>query len=313
MEQRLACGKDTLMTSWSCGMAVIPERKNFTIGLILLTHIYASPNTYQPQKSHSLTYWLPLNQAKLYTSTYSKPTDKNSLLQFSYHHPRALRENLPYGQFLRIRRNCTNKEDFLSQSTVLTNKLSEKGYPKKILKPGQKRAYNANRTSLLENYPRFAEKKLACVTTFSSISNQVKKIVLKRWNILNSVQLHLSRPLFSFKRSKNIGDLVVHTWPARTNVQKTRDTGTFLPPVTGHHRCGNCSVCKFTTTSQTLTLADGSIWVQRSHINCNTVYCVYMITCPCNWHYTLAWLHDQSRLESWNTEATFNVEGQLLN
>ena len=44
--------------------------------------------------------------------TYEKPTACNNLLHFSSFHPRHLRTNLPFGQFLRSRRNCSELTDY---------------------------------------------------------------------------------------------------------------------------------------------------------------------------------------------------------
>ncbi|CAI9595210.1 unnamed protein product, partial [Staurois parvus] len=62
------------------------------------------------------------------TKSYFKPTDRNSFIpKDSCHLPRWL-ANIPRGQFLRIHRNCTNREDFITQSNILKNRFIEKGY-----------------------------------------------------------------------------------------------------------------------------------------------------------------------------------------
>lgn len=45
---------------------------------------------------------------QLRTTLYSNPTDRHKALHCSSHHPRSLHDNLPFGQFLRIRHNCSN-------------------------------------------------------------------------------------------------------------------------------------------------------------------------------------------------------------
>ena len=82
---------------------------------------------------------ISIDDGKLRTKTFSKVTDRNSLLRFESHHPKSLRNNLPYGQFLRIRRNCSEVEDYHQQAVSLSQKLSRKGYPSRILHNAQKR------------------------------------------------------------------------------------------------------------------------------------------------------------------------------
>ncbi|KAJ1206431.1 hypothetical protein NDU88_001836 [Pleurodeles waltl] len=52
------------------------------------------------------------HEGGLSTEVYYKPTDRNNLLQYQSFHPRALRDNLPVGQFLRLRRNCEKSLGF---------------------------------------------------------------------------------------------------------------------------------------------------------------------------------------------------------
>ncbi|KAJ1177455.1 hypothetical protein NDU88_002710 [Pleurodeles waltl] len=86
----------------------------------------------------------------LKTEVYYKPTDRNNLLQFHSFHPRSLRENLPVGQFLRLRRNCTELTDFKKHAKKLNDKLQVRGYPAYLLRRAEKRARFSNRETLLQ-------------------------------------------------------------------------------------------------------------------------------------------------------------------
>lgn len=56
-----------------------------------------------------------------------KPTDRNAFIPLgSCHHTQWLC-NIPRGQFVRFRRNCTHESDYLSQSQVLTARFLQKG------------------------------------------------------------------------------------------------------------------------------------------------------------------------------------------
>ncbi|XP_077342840.1 uncharacterized protein LOC143987733 [Lithobates pipiens] len=70
---------------------------------------------------------------RLETKAYFKPTDANSYLPMqSGHHPAWLK-NIPKGQVTRIRRNCSNDNDFYSQANIIKEKFLEKGYCDKQL------------------------------------------------------------------------------------------------------------------------------------------------------------------------------------
>ncbi|XP_078533257.1 uncharacterized protein LOC144819159 [Lissotriton helveticus] len=108
--------------------------------------------------------------------THHKPTAKNNLLEFSSFHPRPLRENLPYGQYLRLRRNCSDTNEYKIQANELTEKLKSRGYPTTILNKGNKRARNQPRAALLEETTKEPSSiPLTCVTTYSSLSDAMKK------------------------------------------------------------------------------------------------------------------------------------------
>ncbi|XP_078510279.1 uncharacterized protein LOC144769955 [Lissotriton helveticus] len=175
----------------------------------------------------------------LKTRTYFKPTAKNSLLSFKSFHPRPLRENLPYSQFLRLRRNCSSIKDYKVQADDLCAKLTVRDYPSRIINSCAKRARNQSRQSLLESHPKQTDDRTTCVTTYSPITNQVKKIINRNWKIITSNTLTWSKPRFANKRSSNIKDLLVHTRPPPK--KKKQHPGLWNnPPITGHYPCGTC-------------------------------------------------------------------------
>ena len=49
---------------------------------------------------------------KLYTNLYSKPTDSFDYLLYNSSHTQTFKDSVPYRQFLRVRRVCSNLDDF---------------------------------------------------------------------------------------------------------------------------------------------------------------------------------------------------------
>ncbi|KAM4035090.1 uncharacterized protein ACNLHF_021773 [Anomaloglossus baeobatrachus] len=74
---------------------------------------------------------LSLETSRIVTDLFRKPTSTNSFLHYSSFHPQHLRNGIPKGQFLRLRRNCSNDVDFHAQSQELTRRFQARGYPKK--------------------------------------------------------------------------------------------------------------------------------------------------------------------------------------
>lgn len=67
-------------------------------------------------------------EGALKTKVFFKPTARNSYLSImSGHHPAWIR-NIPKGQFLRVRQNCTEDSDYFTQAEMLKCKFVQKGY-----------------------------------------------------------------------------------------------------------------------------------------------------------------------------------------
>ena len=67
------------------------------------------------------------------TSLYKKPTDAHMYLNTTSDHPRHVIRKIPKGQFIRIRRNCSNLADFDHHSALLSKFLVNRGYDLKAL------------------------------------------------------------------------------------------------------------------------------------------------------------------------------------
>ena len=70
-----------------------------------------------PSKVNFLDVTISIKEGKLTTSLFVKPTDAHMYLDKSSSHPKHVIANIPKGQFIRIRRICTYKEDYIKHST----------------------------------------------------------------------------------------------------------------------------------------------------------------------------------------------------
>lgn len=146
------------------------------------------------------------HEGELYKSLYQKPTERTTLLAYLSHHPRALRDSVPYSQFLRIRRNCFFKHDFFREAETLKNKLLSRGYPRRLRTRSIKRMWYSPWEALLTPRVRVDTWKSVCVITFSPVSNQLKKTILRHWQILTAGDLSTEHPIFAFHKKRNIKD-----------------------------------------------------------------------------------------------------------
>ncbi|XP_075208158.1 uncharacterized protein LOC142313057 [Anomaloglossus baeobatrachus] len=102
----------------------ISELNNNVFNIYLTSHLSLTTVDFLDLK-------LSLENSRIITDLFRKPTSTNSFLHYSSFHPGHLRNGIPKGQFLRLRRNCSHDVDFRTQSRDLTRRFQARGYPKK--------------------------------------------------------------------------------------------------------------------------------------------------------------------------------------
>lgn len=141
------------------------------------------------------------------TSLFQKPSAGNSLLHAA---------SVPYGQYLRLRRNCSLDTDFEAEAKLLRSRFLERGYSNKCLKKAYTRAKQQDRRSLLHD-PKLPKSNpgVRLITKFSGQHHQIRTILEKYWYLLTSddmVSKHINTsPEITFKRSCSLRDNLVHS------------------------------------------------------------------------------------------------------
>ncbi|XP_040294184.1 uncharacterized protein LOC121005481 [Bufo bufo] len=91
---------------------------------------------------------------RITTYLFRKSTATNNLLHYQSFHPTHMKRGIPKGQFLRLRRNCTNVTDFKTASADLTTRFRKRGYPRKLITRSYEEAKNADRMQLFTPKPK---------------------------------------------------------------------------------------------------------------------------------------------------------------
>ncbi|XP_069612061.1 uncharacterized protein [Ranitomeya imitator] len=91
-----------------------------------------------------------LENGSIVTKLFRKPTATNSLLDYRSFHPVHTRMGVPTGQFLRVRRNCTDDSDFQREARELTTRFKNRHYPRGSISRAYQRASAHTQDSLLE-------------------------------------------------------------------------------------------------------------------------------------------------------------------
>ncbi|CAJ0965642.1 unnamed protein product [Ranitomeya imitator] len=225
---------------------------------------------------------LTLEGSYIVTTLYRKPTATNSLLHYSSFQPRHLKNGIPTGQFLRLRRNCSVMADFDMEARKLTDRFKHRGYPKAVISTAYQRAKNSERTGLFQRQTRESSRPLGIVTTFNNQWGDIYKILDRSWGILLSepkLKPHIAEtPKLIARRANNLKDLLCHSHFVRPTTRLNRGTRTF-----GTYPCGGCNVCQYTVAQDGLSLSISPLQIKtrRSFFNCKSRSLVYALICDC--------------------------------
>ena len=88
---------------------------------------------------------LSIEGNSLCTSVHYKPTDSHSYLLYSSSHPSHVKNSIPYSQFLRLRRHCSEDSDFSLTSEEMWHLFDKLGNPASVVQAGHHRAQQIDR------------------------------------------------------------------------------------------------------------------------------------------------------------------------
>ena len=222
---------------------------------------------------------------KLLVELYTKPTDTHNYLHFNSFHPSHTKRGGPYGQFLRVRRNCTLLSDYDKHSLYLKEKYLQRGYPISLIEGSRIRARSQDRSALLS--PNRINPKttktdnvLPLVLTYHPSNHLVKKIIMDNWGILKYSPLCRDalpeKPLFATRRNTNLKDILIKS---RLDPSKPSNT-TGHPNLKAPCKFWNCSVCiNLKKLKSFRSEQNNKSYKTPPNVQCRTPNVVYLLTC----------------------------------
>ena len=102
------------------------------------------------EKLSFLDIYMKPRDNRISTSIYYKDTDSHSYLNFSSSHPSSCKSSIPYSQFLRLRKICSENDDFDIEATKMETFFVGRGYPNDLIRRGRERASTRSRAEILE-------------------------------------------------------------------------------------------------------------------------------------------------------------------
>ena len=192
---------------------------------------------FSTEKVEFLDLVISIENGKLATNLFIKPSNQQLYLDFNSNHPDPCKEGIIYGQALRVLERCSKIEDSESHLTNLKAKLSARHYPEELIETKFQKAKANSRSSLIhknrKNHLR-EDKNVRMIFTYNKGNpplhkwvREAKKFLLKdekAKDLGNRIQI-------CFKQPRNLRSMV-------TNLKNP----TSPSPNPGCHKCKGCKV-----------------------------------------------------------------------
>ncbi len=146
---------------------------------------------------------------------------------YSSAHPQNCKNSIPYSQFLRVRRICSEEKEFELQCQILKKHFIRRNYPSSIIDEAIELARSKNRPDLLKSVHKNedSQNKVFLITTHHPEHNFVPKLTKKNWPILGrnntTMFLHKKELICGYRRPKNLRDLLMRAKISPTDNDKT--------------------------------------------------------------------------------------------
>ncbi len=208
------------------------------------------------------------------STLYSKPTDSHAYLRYDSSHPRACKDNIPYAQFLRLRKICSDKKDYKEKAAEMGAFFINQGYPRRLVELKRRKAERVDRASLLEEKTPAVEKNDRIVfpvlyhPTNIKMTSTIKENYKRLGRDDEVGDLFTEPPMVAFRRDRNLRDMLVHS-----RIKRKDEVG--RTNACGRTRCKTCDhICE----DEKVVGPKGVFYVKRK-FNCKSAGVVYCIVC----------------------------------
>lgn len=217
---------------------------------------------------------------RLAVKLYTKPTDTHAYLTYTSCHPKKMKDANPYGQFLRLKRNCTNNTDFEKNALKTKEHYLKRGYPEQLLEDHLQKARSRKRKEVLNKKDSKQESsRVPLVTTYNPSNPRLKDIILDNWKMLQHSEeckkLFSEPPIFAYRRERNLRDMLIHSKFSTENV--TNHDTRFTQRICERRNCKYCNILDTKTHFSSNTT--GATFKKKCKYDCETSNVIYLINC----------------------------------
>ena len=233
---------------------------------------------------------LSIENGRISTDLYKKPTDQNQYLLTSSCHPNQTTLNIPFSLGLCIVRICSVEEQREQRFLELKCFLLDREYKPGLVDSAINRARAIPRKEALKESvtdPSTTLRRPIFAVTWDPRLPSIPSIQNKHWRSMVSQNPYLAEvfaepPLTAYKRQRNIRDNIVRAKvpPPQGQYPKRH--------INGMKKCERgCIICPFVKEAKHVK-ANTFTWSINSKVNCHTKNIVYLLQCTkenCNLKY----------------------------
>ena len=232
------------------------------------------------KKIEFLDLEISVEDGKLKTDLFIKPTNQQLYLEFDSNHPSHCKESIPYSQALRVVERCATTQDRDMQLNNLKEKLLERKYPEEVVDAKFKLAKKRDRRNLIfgNRSGNKSDDKVRLIFTHNKVNppihawmRQCKKLLARN----DEAKALGSRIQISSRQPKNLLRIAAGYKDGK-GVRKT-------PPDEnpGCFKCNHCKVsCPILEQTKIFKSTNtGKIYKIRQHIDCDSDWLIYLSTC----------------------------------
>ena len=219
---------------------------------------------------------LKIENGKIVTDIYHKPTDTYNYLPFNSAHPRSTKLNIPFNLARRIRMIVTDTITRTERYEELLHILKSKGYPVNITRNAIKKAEGLNREELFNTRRTERGKIITMCHTYNPNNPNIQQIIKETLYFLNSSAtmteiMKDTEIIFAKRQCKNLKGIL-------TRASFKSDNCNFNYKVT---KCGNsCETCKLIKEGESVTFnATNEVFRVKYNFTCHSRNLIYVITC----------------------------------
>ena len=194
---------------------------------------------------------------------------------------------LPYSQFLRVRRICSDITDFDRNTQTLSHHFKRRGYPETLITSALEKARSKDRQTLLSapSHTTTSDKtdNLFAITTYQPNFAGIKPAILKNWHQLtrsnDTKYIFDTKIIFGHRRSKNLCEMLVHekvNYPPKPTNMDTPSPVVHQSPCTTK-KCRYCP--RLNTTGRITCSVTNREYSSKIRVDCKSSNLIYCITC----------------------------------